>query len=175
MNHRVIIWFIVLVTFGQGHALCQDLASLERELKEVKRQLQELKEAGCQPKSGMPKLDISGESYTLHRQGGARLMLMTKGTVKNSGTGDARNVIITTDCPECASTGRNGAWMDASVVLKSRTGTMIAHVPAGASREFSYPAALRVNPVSFGGIMRSAPSKPRGLKTRIVSFDPVGK
>ncbi len=175
MKSRVIIGIIFMIMAGWSYGSCEDINSLRRELDEVKRQLNELKRAGCTTKDARPKLDINGESYVLQRRGNVQLILVTKGTVKNSGTGDAKNIVITTDCPECATVGRNGAWMDASVVLKSRKGTVINYLRAGESKDFSYPAALRVAPVSFAGIMRSAPHRPAGLKTRVVSFDAARK
>jgi hypothetical protein len=175
MRTNVIIGIILMVMFGASYGSCEDIKSLRQELDEVKRQLNELKKAGRTVTNGAPKLDINGESYVLQRRGNVQLVLVTKGTVKNSGTGDANNVVITTDCPECSMVGRNGAWMDASVILKSRKGTVINHLAAGESKDFSYPAAMRVAPVSFAGIMKSAPHRPAGLKTRVVSFDAVRK
>lgn len=175
MYHKVIIGIIVIILGAQSCGDCQDVNDLRRELAEVKRELNELKMAGCKPKAGLPKLDISGENYVVQSNGKVQLVLVARGTVKNSGAGDARNVVITTECSGCASTAQNGTWMDAAVALKSRNGMIISHLPAGESRDFAYPAALKVTPVSFGGIVRSVPSKPAGLKTRIVSFDGGGK
>lgn len=176
MKLHVIMAIIFITMFGASYGTCEDIKTLKRELDEVKRQLNELKKTGCRViEVGQPKLDINKENYVLQRNGSVQLVLVTKGTVKNSGTGDANNVVITTDCPECSMVARNGAWIDASVVLKSGKGAVINHLAPGESKDFSYPTALRVSPVSFAGIMRSAPHRPTGLKTRVVSFDAARK
>lgn len=175
MNRPAIMGIIVTILLGNGYGYCDDVAALRRELNEVKRQLQELKEAGCKPRDGLPKLEISGESYQVRRNGSVQLVLVTKGTIRNSGSGDAKNVVITTDCAGCSTTARNGVWIDASAARKSRKGTVINYLRAGESSDFSYPTALKVAAVSFGGIMRSDATRPSGLKTRIVSFDAVRK
>ncbi|AFM23321.1 hypothetical protein [Desulfomonile tiedjei] len=65
--------------------------------------------AWCEPRVVIVKDDITMEREPM-RHGGSLYLLAAKGTIKNVGSSDAKDIIITAECTECVESCRLDCW-----------------------------------------------------------------
>jgi len=163
MKHLAVLSILCLFVLGCGGETSEDVARMRRELADLKRQLAE-------KKSRNPKPVISRENYFLRRSVDDKVRVIVKGVVKNAGSGDSKNVVITTDCGGCSTVPGRGVW----VAFKPGEGAFINYLGARDKETFVYTVATMTSPKFVDllpGVVSTGVSLPKWLNTRVLSWE----
>ncbi len=66
--------------------------------------------SGCGGEKGQAEFDFSDVEYSIVQDGRYLYTVKATGTIRNIGTADARDVVITGGCPSCGSAYRQVQW-----------------------------------------------------------------
>ena len=125
---------------------------------------------GCEkPKQG--KVIISQQDFSMRQDNKYNWEIDARGTVKNIGDVDVKNIVVTGYCESCGEALLRGVWFVSNVDKMHHQKATIAYLPAGSEREFSFKE------VAFMMLQEGKkPEKmPEKLRCKILSFETVQK
>lgn len=113
---------------------------------------------GCAKEQKQARLEVSDHAYNLRKESEDSniYVIDAKGTVRNSGEVDVKNVTVTAYCRSCGEQVINGEWFVSEYDKMSHQKDTISYLAAGASEDFEFEE------VAFYPAPESVP-KPEGV------------
>jgi len=93
---------------------------------------------GCAKQQKEANLEIVNSEFTIRHDSKLSYVLDAKGTIRNAGEVDVKNVKITGYCRSCGSRIINAEWFISDVEKMPNQMDVISYLPAGASEDFEF-------------------------------------
>ena len=95
---------------------------------------------GCAKEQKQAQLEVSDHEYSLRKESEDShiYVIDAKGTVRNSGPVDVKNVIVTAYCRSCGEQVINGEWFVSEYDKMSHQKDTISYLAAGAGEDFAF-------------------------------------
>lgn len=116
------------------------------------------------PPKKIPKIVIMKKDYFIKKIDRFEFNLIVRGSVKNAGNADAKDIIIKTHCDGCRKSPEGSEWG----YLGGET--TVNYLASGDKENFEYVAACMITHIYASHLPGQMPPGPEGLKTEIVSF-----
>ena len=124
---------------------------------------------GCSGEPKVGKVEITETSFFIEIDGKHSQSLNVTGKIKNVGSYDVKNIVITGECESCSEIMTSGKWFATKEVKTDKQKDTIGYLASGAEEVFSFNDIayfLHSNAVN-------AENYPDGLKVYIQSFKTV--
>jgi len=117
------------------------------------------------------KAEITEKNFSTVKDGKFSYSLNVTGKVKNVGSVDLKNIIVTGYCRSCKETMISNTWYVTQEVKRDEQKSAIAYMPVGAEENFSF------NGIAYYYSQSSEPPQgiPEKLDVVVESFEPVEK
>ena len=125
----------------------------------------------CEKKKTEGKVEVSAQEFVLRQDKENSYIIDAKGKIKNTGTADVKNVVVTGQCGSCSEIWTIGIWTISGTEKWPYQKDTISYLPAGSEAEFSFKSVADF--ASRAG--DPAPSMPDKLAVIIESFETVEK
>ena len=93
---------------------------------------------GCAKEQKEAKLEIVDSEFTIRQDSRLSYVLDAKGTIRNAGDVDVKNVKVTGYCRSCGSRIINAAWFVSDVEKMPNQMDVINYLAAGAQEDFEF-------------------------------------
>ena len=93
---------------------------------------------GCAKQQKEANLEITDSEFIIRQDSKLSYVLDAKGTIRNAGDVDVKNVKITAYCRSCGSRIINAAWFVSEVEKMSNQIDVISYLAAGAQGDFGF-------------------------------------
>ena len=96
--------------------------------------------SGCAKEQKQVQLEVTEHEYTIRKESEDSNIytLDAKGTIRNSGEADVKNVTVTAYCRSCGEQIVNGEWFVSEYDKMSHQKDVISYLAAGASEDFEF-------------------------------------
>lgn len=92
----------------------------------------------CEKKKGEGKAEITDQQFTIRKNGDFNWTIDVAGTIRNTGSTDLKNVVVTGYCRSCGEILVGGVWYVSDVEKMPEQKDTISYIPAGAEEKFSF-------------------------------------
>lgn len=124
---------------------------------------------GCSSEPKVGKVEITETSFFTEKDGKHSQSLNVTGKVKNVGSYDIKNIVITGECDSCNEIMVSGKWFATKEIKTDEQKSIISYLTAGAEEKFTFnDIAYLLHPDAV-----SPENYPDELKVYIVSFETV--
>ncbi|NOY70332.1 MAG: hypothetical protein GXP53_12760 [Deltaproteobacteria bacterium] len=124
---------------------------------------------GCKKEQKQGRVTVKDYQFVTRQDGPHSYAIDAKGTVKNVGSVDVKNIIITGYCNSCGKMMINGQWFISDVEKMPEQKAVISYLTPGAEEPFKFKG------VAF--MMQQSGMKPEkmpdSMEVKIVSFETV--
>ena len=93
---------------------------------------------GCAKEQKEAKLEIVDSEFIIRKDSGLSYVLDAKGTIKNAGDVDVKNVKITAYCRSCGDQIINAVWFVSDVEKMPNQMDVVNYLAAGAQEDFEF-------------------------------------
>ncbi len=124
--------------------------------------------SGCGGEKGQAEFDISNLEYSIVQDGRFLYTVTVTGDIRNIGTADAREVVVTGGCPSCGSAYRQAEWHLTDTDKADEQKAVIRYLGKGERTNFAFKGLAFY---STGGSGEPPTEMPDELEVYVMSFE----
>lgn len=125
----------------------------------------------CEKKKGEGKAEITDQQFTIRKNGDFNWTIDVAGTIRNTGSTDLKNVVVTGYCRSCGEILVGGVWYVSDIEKMPEQKDTINYIPAGAEEKFSFQDIA----FYFDQTRKAPEILPEKLEVVVESFEVVEK